>query len=94
MAVAQSYESIADRSASGVIRESPTYRRSFIVRVDHPATSLKEVGAAPGINYGDIATHEEAELFGATLLGLDQEHYYATLCKLADSLPAAASCPT
>jgi hypothetical protein len=53
MAVVQSYESIADRSASGVIRESPTYRRSFVVRVDNPATSLKEIGAAPGINYGD-----------------------------------------
>jgi len=53
MAVVQSYESIADRSASGVIRESPTYRRAFIVRVDHPATSLKEIAAAPGINYGD-----------------------------------------
>lgn len=53
MAIVQTYESIADRSASGVIRESPTYRRSFIVRVDSPATSLKEIGDAPGIRYGD-----------------------------------------
>lgn len=53
MAIVSTYESIADRSAEGVIRESPTYRRSFVVRVDSPTTSLKEIGAAPGIRYGD-----------------------------------------
>ena len=42
------------------------------------------------INYGEIVTHEEAELFGATLLGMDQEEYYQALCKLADSIPAGA----
>ena len=39
------------------------------------------------INYGEIATHEEAELFGATLLGLDAECYYEALCAAADSVP-------
>ena len=53
MGIVSTYESIADRSAEGVIRESPTYRRSFVVRVDSPTTSLKEIGAAPGIRYGD-----------------------------------------
>lgn len=38
------------------------------------------------VNYGEIATHEEAELFGATLLGLDVDAYYETLCVLADQL--------
>ncbi|TNF22375.1 MAG: hypothetical protein EP329_28760 [Deltaproteobacteria bacterium] len=38
------------------------------------------------VNYGDIATHEEAELFGATLLGLSVDDYYQTLCLVADSL--------
>lgn len=38
------------------------------------------------INYGEIVTHEEAELFGATLLGLDVDRYYETLCALADEL--------
>ena len=38
------------------------------------------------VNYGEIVTHEEAELFGATLLGLDQEDYYQTLCLAADSV--------
>ena len=38
------------------------------------------------INYGDMATADDAEHFGATLLGLDVEDYYQTLCKAADSL--------
>jgi len=41
----------------------------------------------PTINYGEIATHEEAELFGATLLGLEQDEYYKALCELTDSIP-------
>jgi len=43
------------------------------------------------INYGEIASHEDAELFGATLLGLDVEEYYRSLCDLADSLPDAGA---
>ena len=39
------------------------------------------------VNYGEIATHEEAELFGAALLGLDAEEYYQRLCELADGMP-------
>jgi hypothetical protein len=41
------------------------------------------------INYGDIATDEEAELFGSTLLELEPEAYYQSLCRLADSMPGA-----
>lgn len=53
MAVSNFYESIADRQATGTIRQSPTYSRTFMVRVDHPGTSLKEIGQAAGIQYGD-----------------------------------------
>jgi hypothetical protein len=42
----------------------------------------------PSINYGEIVTHVEAELFGATLLGIDVDAYYQALCELADSMPA------
>ncbi len=42
----------------------------------------------PTINYGDVITHVEAELFGATALGLDIESYYQRLCSLADELPS------
>lgn len=38
------------------------------------------------VNYGEIATGNEAELFGATLLGIDVDDYYERLCTLADSL--------
>ncbi|MBL1215874.1 MAG: hypothetical protein D8M59_00080 [Planctomycetes bacterium] len=40
------------------------------------------------INYGTLATSEDAELFGATLLGLEVDAYYEALCELADSLSA------
>jgi len=40
----------------------------------------------PSVNYGDVAGHVEAELFGSTLLGLEREHYYETLCAAADSI--------
>lgn len=43
----------------------------------------------PAINYLDVATHEEAELFGATLLGMELDAYYERVCRLADSLPGA-----
>jgi len=41
----------------------------------------------PTINYGEIGGPAEAELFGATLLGIDREEYYNALCELADSIP-------
>lgn len=41
----------------------------------------------PSINFGDIVSHAEAELFGSTVLGIDVEEYYAALCALADALP-------
>lgn len=39
------------------------------------------------VNYGGIATRQEAELFGATALGMEQEEYYHLLCRLADQIP-------
>jgi hypothetical protein len=42
----------------------------------------------PTINYGGIVEAQDAELYGATLLGLDVETYYRALCELADSIPA------
>lgn len=40
----------------------------------------------PTINYLDIVTHEEAELFGSTLVGMENEAYYDRVCSLADEL--------
>ena len=41
------------------------------------------------VNYGEVAGADEAELYGATLLGLEVETYYQALCELADSIPLA-----
>jgi hypothetical protein len=41
----------------------------------------------PSINYGGIVEPQHAELYGATLLGLEVETYYRALCGLADSIP-------
>ena len=43
----------------------------------------------PTINYMDVVTHKEAELFGATLLGMPVDSYYDQLCTLADEMPGA-----
>jgi hypothetical protein len=44
----------------------------------------------PTINYGEIVSHEDAEHFGATLVGLDTDSYYQAICELADSIPRAS----
>jgi len=40
------------------------------------------------VNYGDVASHEEAEAFGAALFDMDRDEYYERICDLADSMPA------
>ncbi|HUL55170.1 MAG TPA: hypothetical protein VLT83_17335 [Opitutaceae bacterium] len=43
------------------------------------------------VNYGEFASPDDAEVFGAAALGLTREEYYAALCQLADQLCACAS---
>jgi len=38
------------------------------------------------VNYGDVATREAAEAFGAALFGLAPDDYYRRVCALADEL--------
>jgi hypothetical protein len=38
------------------------------------------------VNYGDFASAEDAETFGASVLGLSKDDYYQTICGLADEL--------
>ncbi len=45
----------------------------------------------PVINYGSIVDADDAELFGATLLGMDVEPYYKALCELTDAMTEAAA---
>ncbi|GJM26859.1 MAG: hypothetical protein DHS20C16_32740 [Phycisphaerae bacterium] len=42
------------------------------------------------INYGDVASHEEAEVFGAALCEMDRDAYYEQICRIADSIPVSA----
>lgn len=44
----------------------------------------------PVINYGNIVEAGDAELYGATLLGLEVDAYYGALCELADAMAAPA----
>lgn len=45
----------------------------------------------PSVNYGEVASHVEAEVFGATLLNTDREEYYKILCSVADSVEGKIS---
>jgi len=36
------------------------------------------------VNYGDFATSDDAEAFGAAVLGMTKDEYYDNLCSLAD----------
>lgn len=38
------------------------------------------------VNYGDFASPDDAEVFGANALGLSRDDYYAALCELADQI--------
>lgn len=38
------------------------------------------------VNYGDVATGDVAERFGAALLGIEPDEYYRRVCRLADEL--------
>jgi hypothetical protein len=37
------------------------------------------------VNYGDFASADDAETFGAGVLGISKDEYYQELCELADS---------
>jgi len=38
------------------------------------------------VNYGEFASPEDAEVFGASALGLSKDAYYETLCEIADEI--------
>ena len=74
-------QQISDAPADGfVMHIAPAFRDRMDVLPMIVAYQLVAV------NYGDVATHEEAEVFGSTLLGMEQEGYYQVLCGLADGL--------
>jgi hypothetical protein len=38
------------------------------------------------VNYGEFASADDAEVFGASALGLSRDAYYESLCQLADQI--------
>lgn len=38
------------------------------------------------VNYGEFASHDEAETFGAAALGLTRDEYYNQLCAMSDQV--------
>jgi len=38
------------------------------------------------VNYGEFASAEDAEAFGASALGLSEDEYYRALCQMADEI--------
>ncbi len=64
----------------------------FVIRV-HPVF-MTELPFVPhlvlyqlvAVNYGDFASIDDAETFGAAALGMEKEEYYQTICRLADQL--------
>jgi hypothetical protein len=38
------------------------------------------------VNYGEFASPDDAEVFGAAALGIEREEYYALLCSLSDEI--------
>jgi hypothetical protein len=44
------------------------------------------------VNYGEFASPEDAEIFGASALGLPREEYYNRVCQMADQLGAGVAC--
>jgi len=44
------------------------------------------------VNYGEFASADDAETFGASALGLSKDEYYRMLCNLADDLSNGCSC--
>ena len=40
------------------------------------------------VNYGEFASADDAETFGASALGISKDEYYAALCEMADEMGA------
>jgi hypothetical protein len=38
------------------------------------------------VNYGEFASPDDAEVFGASALGISKDEYYGILCELADEI--------
>jgi hypothetical protein len=44
------------------------------------------------VNYGDFASADDAEAFGAAVMGMTRDDYYALICRYVDELAEACAC--
>jgi hypothetical protein len=44
------------------------------------------------VNYGEFASADDAETFGAAVLGISRDEYYGGLCELAEPVGRSATC--
>jgi len=44
------------------------------------------------VNYGEFASSDDAEIFGAAVLGLSKDEYYQGVCELADQIAEQLEC--
>ena len=66
----------------------------------HPLFALELERVAPAVlyqlvavNYGEFASADEAETFGAAALGLTRDEYYTLLCAMAEEVGGGAGEP-
>jgi hypothetical protein len=68
----------------------------FIVQVhpiymlDLPRVAFLVLYQLVAVNYGPFASADDAEIFGASALGLSRDDYYEAVCEMADRLGGAA----
>ena len=56
----------------------------FMLRLDRvPYVVLYQLAV---VNYGELASADDAESFGAAVLGLTKDNYYQSLCVMADEI--------
>jgi hypothetical protein len=57
---------------------------AFMIQLDRvPALVLYQLVL---VNYGDFASPDDAEAFGAAALGMDRDKYYELVCQAADDV--------
>jgi hypothetical protein len=59
-----------------------------VYRADLAQVPLLVLYQIVAVNYGDFASVDDAESFGAAAFGLSRDDYYARVCALADHVPA------
>ena len=87
--------SVIDDGAYALVLAVPEKRPEGFCIVLHDYFKDKAEDLVPLILYqlvivlmGDLASHDDAESFGAIVMDMNKENYYRKICDLVDSIPA------